>query len=102
LLFVRRGFSGQKISSGLFTRCTNDFNEATVNAAEAAVGFYQKVGFMQSGDRFFKNGIWGSLQPGWSRLMKIIAGDVKMIGNRSTGTLAVRSYNVLKEVRNPE
>lgn len=60
LLFVRREFSGQGIGRKLFTRCTNDFDEVTVNSADAAVGFYQKVGFIQSGDRFFKNGVWGT------------------------------------------
>lgn len=59
LLFVRKEFSGQGIGRALFTQCAQDLDEVTVNAAEAAVGFYQKVGFMQSGDRFFKNGVWG-------------------------------------------
>jgi putative acetyltransferase len=59
LLFVRREFSGQGIGRELFTRCSYDLNEVTVNAAEAAVVFYRKVGFRQSGDRFFKNGAWG-------------------------------------------
>jgi GNAT superfamily N-acetyltransferase len=59
LLFVRREFSRQGIGRKLFTQCTYDFDEVTVNAAEEAVGFYQKVGFIQSGDRFFKHGIWG-------------------------------------------
>jgi putative acetyltransferase len=60
LLFVRREFSGQGIGRELFTRCSDDLNEVTVNAAEEAVGFYQKIGFRQSGDRFFKHGIWGT------------------------------------------
>ncbi|BDA70533.1 hypothetical protein RIVM261_073870 [Rivularia sp. IAM M-261] len=60
LLFVRREFSGQGIGRELFTRCTNDLNEVTVNAARAAVGFYQKVGFIQSGDSFLYKGIWGT------------------------------------------
>jgi GNAT superfamily N-acetyltransferase len=60
LLFVRREFSGQGIGRELFTRCTNDLDEITVNSSDAAVGFYQKVGFVQTGDRFFKNGIWGT------------------------------------------
>lgn len=60
LLFVRKEFSGQGIGRELFTRCAHDLDEVTVNAAEAAVGFYQKVGFLQSGDRFFKHGIWGT------------------------------------------
>jgi putative acetyltransferase len=59
LLFVRKEFSGQGIGRELFTQCAHDLDEVTVNAAEAAVGFYQKVGFMQSGDQFFKNGVWG-------------------------------------------
>jgi len=59
LLFVRKEFSGQGIGRQLFTQCTHDLDEVTVNAAEAAVGFYQKVGFQQNGDRFFKHGIWG-------------------------------------------
>ncbi len=60
LLFVRREFSGQGVGRELFTRCSYDFDEVTVNAAAEAVGFYQKVGFIQSGDRFFKYGIWGT------------------------------------------
>jgi GNAT superfamily N-acetyltransferase len=60
LRFVRREFSKQGIGRELFTRCTNDLNEVTVNAAEAAVGFYQKVGFIQSGNSFFKHGICGT------------------------------------------
>jgi putative acetyltransferase len=59
LLFVRREFSGQGIGRELFTQCAKDFDEVTVNAAETALGFYQKVGFIQSDDRFFKYGIWG-------------------------------------------
>lgn len=47
-------------SAVLFTRCSDDLQEVTVNAAEKAVGFYEKVGFRQSGDRFFKHGIWGT------------------------------------------
>jgi len=58
LLFVRREFSRQGIGRELFTRCTKDLGEITVNAAETAAGFYQKIGFMQSGDRFFYCGIW--------------------------------------------
>ena len=60
LLFVRREFSGQGIGRELFTQCTNDLDEVSVNGAEAAVGFYEKLGFRQSGDRFFKYGIWGT------------------------------------------
>lgn len=60
LLFVRREFSGQGIGRELFTRCSNNLDKITVNASDAAVGFYQKVGFVNSGDRFFKNGIWGT------------------------------------------
>lgn len=60
LLFVRKEFSGQGTGRKLFTQCAHNLDEVTVNAAEAAVGFYQKVGFMQSGDRFFKNGVWGT------------------------------------------
>ncbi|NEQ18976.1 MAG: GNAT family N-acetyltransferase, partial [Microcoleus sp. SIO2G3] len=60
LLFVRREFSGQGIGRELFTRCTHDLNEVTVNSADAAIGFYQKLGFIQSGDRFKKNGVWGT------------------------------------------
>jgi ribosomal protein S18 acetylase RimI-like enzyme len=66
LLFVRREFSRQGIGRKLFTQCTYDFDEVTVNAAEEAVGFYQKVGFIQSGDRFFKYGIWGTPMK-WSK-----------------------------------
>ena len=60
LLFVRREFSGQGIARELFRQCTHDLESVTVNAAVAAVGFYQKVGFQQSGDRFLKFGIWGT------------------------------------------
>ncbi|MEG4533663.1 GNAT family N-acetyltransferase [Microcoleus sp. D2_18a_D3] len=67
LLFVRREFSGQGIGRELFTRCSYNLNEVTVNAAEEAVGFYQKVRFRQSGDRFFKHGIWG-IPMKWSNL----------------------------------
>jgi GNAT superfamily N-acetyltransferase len=66
LLFVRREFSRQGIGRELFTQCTYDFDEVTVNAAEEAVSFYQKVGFIQSGDRFFKHGIWGTPMK-WSK-----------------------------------
>lgn len=59
LLFVRREFSGRGIGRALFSQCACDFDTVTVNAAEAAVGFYQKVGFRPQGDRFFKHGIWG-------------------------------------------
>jgi putative acetyltransferase len=59
LLFVRKEFSGQGIARELFSHCAHDLETVTVNAAEAAVGFYQKVGFQQSGDRFCKFGIWG-------------------------------------------
>lgn len=60
LLFVRKEFSGRGIGRQLFTQCVHDLDEVTVNAAEASVGFYRKIGFVQSGDRFFKNGIWGT------------------------------------------
>ncbi|MBE9156200.1 GNAT family N-acetyltransferase [Nodosilinea sp. LEGE 06152] len=60
LLFVRREFSGRGIGRELFSQCAHGLETVTVNAAEAAVGFYQKVGFQQSGDRFFKFGIWGT------------------------------------------
>lgn len=60
LLFVRREFARQGIGSELFTRCSNDLHEITVNSSDAAVGFYQKVGFVQSGDRFCKNGVWAT------------------------------------------
>lgn len=59
-LFVRREFVGKGIGRELFTRCTNSFNEITVNSSDLAVGFYQKVGFSQSDDRFFKDGIWAT------------------------------------------
>ncbi|HEY9879128.1 MAG TPA: GNAT family N-acetyltransferase [Leptolyngbyaceae cyanobacterium] len=59
LLFVRKEFARQGIARELFTQCTHDLDEVIVNAAEAAVGFYKKVGFVQSSDRFFKNGAWG-------------------------------------------
>ena len=60
LLFVRREFAGKGIGRELFTRCTNSFDEITVNSSDLAIGFYQKVGFSQSGDRFFKDGIWAT------------------------------------------
>ena len=58
LLFVRREFSRQGIARQLFTRSTKDLEEITVNAAETAIDFYQKIGFVQNGDRFFLFGIW--------------------------------------------
>ncbi|MEM7716861.1 MAG: GNAT family N-acetyltransferase [Cyanobacteria bacterium P01_A01_bin.68] len=58
LLFVRKEFSRQGIASQLFIQCTKDFEEITVNAAETAIGFYEKIGFVQNGDRFFLKGIW--------------------------------------------
>lgn len=58
LLFVRREFSRQGIAGQLFTRCTKDLEEISVNAAKTAIGFYQKIGFVQNGDRFFFKGIW--------------------------------------------
>jgi putative acetyltransferase len=60
LLFVRREFAGRGIGRELFTQCANDLEEITVNASDLAVGFYQKVGFEKSGDRFFKNGAWAT------------------------------------------
>jgi GNAT superfamily N-acetyltransferase len=60
LLFVRREFTGQKIGKVLFTRCTKDLDEITVNSSDTAVGFYQKLGFVQSGYRFCKQGIWAT------------------------------------------
>ena len=60
LLFIRREFAGQGIGRELFTRCSHDLDKVTVNSSDAAVGFYQKVGFIQSGDRFFKNGAWAT------------------------------------------
>jgi len=60
LLFVRKEFARQGVGRELFTQCAHDLDEATVNAAEAAVGFYQKIGFKQNGDRFFKNGVWAT------------------------------------------
>jgi GNAT superfamily N-acetyltransferase len=59
LLFIRREFSKQGIGRELFTRCSKDLDEITVNSSDAAVGFYQKLGFVQSGDRFKKKGMWG-------------------------------------------
>jgi GNAT superfamily N-acetyltransferase len=59
LLFVRREFGRQGIGRELFTRCSKDLDEITVNASDAAVGFYQKLGFVQSSDRFRKKGMWG-------------------------------------------
>lgn len=67
LLFVRKEFSRRGIGRELFLQCANHFNEVTVNAAEAAVGFYQKIGFTPTGDRFFKHGIWGTPMR-WSNL----------------------------------
>ncbi len=59
-LFVRKESAGKGIGRELFTRCTNSFDEVTVNSSDLAVGFYHKVGFLQSGDRFFKDGIWAT------------------------------------------
>ena len=60
LLFVRREFSRQGIGRELFMRCSRDLQEVTVNSADTAVGFYQKIGFVQQGDRFCKQGIWAT------------------------------------------
>ncbi len=60
LLFVRKEFSGQGIGRTLFTHCAHDLEEVTVNAADAAIGFYQKIGFIQNSDRFFQNGVWAT------------------------------------------
>lgn len=60
LLFVRREFSGRGIGRELFTRCANNFDEVTVNAAETAIAFYQKIGFRESGNSFLYKGIWGT------------------------------------------
>ncbi|MBW4671361.1 MAG: GNAT family N-acetyltransferase [Cyanomargarita calcarea GSE-NOS-MK-12-04C] len=66
LLFVRREFSGRGIGRELFCRCAENFDEVTVNVAEAAVGFYQKIGFRESGNSFFYKGIWGTPMK-WSK-----------------------------------
>ena len=58
LLFVRKEFSRRGIARQLFIRSTEDFKEITVNAAETAIGFYEKIGFVRNGDRFFMYGIW--------------------------------------------
>ncbi|WP_236146882.1 GNAT family N-acetyltransferase [Scytonema millei] len=60
LLFVRREFARQGIGRELLARNSNDLDTITVNSSDAAVGFYRKVGFIQSGDRFFKNGVWAT------------------------------------------
>lgn len=60
LLFVRKEHSGRGIGRELFNRCTIGFDEITVNAADEAVGFYHRIGFVQSGDRFFKAGGWAT------------------------------------------
>ncbi|MBD2356108.1 GNAT family N-acetyltransferase [Tolypothrix sp. FACHB-123] len=60
LFFVRRDFAGKGIGRELFTRCSNGLDKITVNSSDLAVGFYQKLGFIQSGDRFFKNGVWAT------------------------------------------
>lgn len=59
-MFVRREFGQQGIGRELFTRCSAGFDEITVNSADAAVGFYQKLGFVQNGDRFRRNLGWGT------------------------------------------
>lgn len=60
LLFVRREYAGKRIGRELFTRCTNGVDEITVNSSDLAVGFYQKVGFAQIGERFFEHGAWST------------------------------------------
>ncbi|WP_445305073.1 GNAT family N-acetyltransferase [Microcoleus sp. Pol12B4] len=61
LLFVRREFSPQGIGRELFTRCTYDLNKVTVNPADVAAGFYQKVGFIQTAIASRRMGYGGHL-----------------------------------------
>jgi predicted GNAT family N-acyltransferase len=70
LLFVRIKFAGQGIGRELFTQCSIDLDEITVNSSDLAVGFYHKVGFVQTGDRFFKNGMWATPMK-WAKQNKI-------------------------------
>jgi len=60
LLFVRKEFAGRGIGRALFHQCAVGFDEITVNASDGAVGFYHTIGFVQSGDRFFKSGLWAT------------------------------------------
>jgi GNAT superfamily N-acetyltransferase len=58
LLFVRKDFAGKGIGRKLFTQCIHDLDEVDLNSIDQAVGFYQKLGFEENGDRSFKNGFW--------------------------------------------
>jgi putative acetyltransferase len=42
------------------SQCTYEFDAITVNASDLALGFYQKVGFVQSGNRFYKSRAWAT------------------------------------------
>jgi GNAT superfamily N-acetyltransferase len=58
LLFVSKEFAGQGIGRELFLQCIHGLDEVNLNSIDLAVGFYQKLGFEQCGDRSFKNGFW--------------------------------------------
>ncbi|MBT9314712.1 GNAT family N-acetyltransferase [Leptothoe spongobia TAU-MAC 1115] len=60
LLFVRKDCSGKGIGRELFTRCIQEFSEVTVNSADTAIGFYQKMGFVQCRARFYQSGIYAT------------------------------------------
>lgn len=126
LLFVRQEFSRRGIAKELFFQCANPFDEITVNAADVAVGFYQKMGFMQSGDRFLKYGIWGTpmtwINPARSllstlrelecelhqpqcrsnreRLAQLLAPDFKEFGR--SGAAYTRDYTLMALPTDPE
>jgi ribosomal protein S18 acetylase RimI-like enzyme len=58
LLFVNKNFAGQGIGRELFLQCIHGITEVNLNSIDRAVGFYQKLGFKECGDRSFKNGFW--------------------------------------------
>ena len=60
LLFVRQEWSRKGIGRELYTRCIEEFDEVTVNSADSAIGFYRKMGFVQSRARFYQNGIYAT------------------------------------------
>ena len=66
LLFVRHDYAGRGIARELLTRCATGLDMITVNSSDLAVGFYRKIGFVETGERFHKDGGW-STPMRWTR-----------------------------------